>query len=165
MAETQASRMLSGGLYDAYDPALAAARRRARDLTAEFNRTGDAEKERRCDLLGRLLGASGPNLTIEPPFHCDYGTHITFGRDVFLNFNCVFLDCNRITVGDRVLIGPGVQVYAATHPMDPEKRRKGLEAALPVTIGSDVWIGDGAVIAAGNPCRVIKPVIKDPIEA
>ncbi len=192
MKKTETAKMLAGELYDPGDTDLSAARRRARDLLADFNRTRDFERIRRDELQTRLFGSAGSDLRIEPPFYCDYGTHIRFGADVFLNFNCVFLDCNLITVGDRTLIGPAVQIYAATHPMDAEVRRQGLEAALPVTIGSDVWIGGGAILcpgvtigdgavigagsvvtrdvpagmfAAGNPCRVIKPATKQDLVA
>jgi maltose O-acetyltransferase len=120
---------------------------------------------------------------IQPSFRCDYGYNLLIGRNVFINYDCVFLDCNRITIGDDVQIGPAVQIYTAQHPTDAETRRSGLESALPVTVGDNVWIGGGAilcpgvtigadtvigagsvvtrdlppgVIAVGNPCRVLR---------
>ncbi len=118
-----------------------------------------------------------------PPFYCDYGAHIVVGDRFFANYGCVVLDCNEVRVGDGVLFGPQVQVYTATHPLDPADRRAGWEMARPIVIEDDVWIGGGAilcpgvrigsgatvgagsvvtrdvppgVLAAGNPCRVVR---------
>jgi maltose O-acetyltransferase len=132
--------MLAGELYDASDPELTANRARARELLARFN----ARPER--DLLERLLGSVGAEVTIEPPFHCDYGFNIFVGD---ANANCVFLDCAPISIGDRVLFGPAVQLYPATHPVEAETRRRGLECALPITIGDDVWVGGAAIVVPG----------------
>nr|WP_304944991.1 sugar O-acetyltransferase [Verrucomicrobium sp. BvORR034] len=120
---------------------------------------------------------------IQPPFYCDYGYNIVLGSKVFFNFNCVVLDVMPVTIGSNVLFGPAVQIYTATHPLSAMERRTWREAAKPVTIGSDVWVGGGAIIcpgvtigdrtvigagsvvtrsipsdvvAAGNPCRVIR---------
>ncbi|KAG2449522.1 hypothetical protein HYH02_005664 [Chlamydomonas schloesseri] len=100
-------------------------------------------------LLGGLNAASPP--FIEPPFRCDYGYNITVGSDVYMNFNCCILDCNRVTIGNRVLFAPNVQVYAATHPLDGHVRNgtQGPEYALPISIGDDVWVGGGAIILPG----------------
>ena len=125
----------------------------------------------------------GKEVWIEPPFYCDYGSNITLGDNVFFNFNCVVLDVTPVVIGSRVLFGPAVQIYAATHPLSAAERRSGLEAGKPVEIGDDVWVGGGAIIcpgvqigpesvigagsvvtrniparvlAAGNPCRVIR---------
>ena len=91
----------------------------------------------------------GPGVWIEPPFQCDYGTQIHLGARVFINFQCVILDCNPVTIGDDVAFGPGVHIYAATHPLDPDERIKGPELARPVTIGAKAWIGGGAIILPG----------------
>lgn len=175
--------MLAGELYSAADPELTAARRRARDLLYTFNHSREAEQELRRQVLRDLFGSAGENLWIEPPFYCDYGQNITIGNYVFFNFNCVILDPARVEIGDRVLFGPNVQIYTATHPLDAATRCAGLEGAKPIRIGADVWVGGSAVIcpgvtigdrtvigagavvtrdlpsgvfAAGNPCRVIR---------
>ncbi|MEH6387858.1 sugar O-acetyltransferase [Pseudomonas profundi] len=178
-------KMLRGELYDPLSPELVAARNRARLLTRAFNHTSDSEQAERDRLLRELVPDCGSDVTIEPPFLCDYGDNITLGDRVFFNFNCVILDVARVVIGSNVLFGPGVQVYAATHPMSAAQRRTGLESGKPVTIGDDVWVGGGAVVcpgvtvgagtvigagsvvtrdipaevfAAGNPCRVIKAI-------
>lgn len=175
--------MLAGELYDALDPELAAARRRARNLTKALNDSRDDEQELRARLLRELLGAAGADVWIEPPFYCDYGSNITLGHKVFFNFNCVVLDCATVRIGDRTLFGPAVQIYTATHPLSAAERRTGRELARPIEIGADVWVGGAAIIcpgvnigaravigagsvvtksipegvfAAGNPCRVIR---------
>lgn len=180
---SEKEKMLAGELYHATDPQLVAERRRARDLLRAFNATTDAETELRASTLRELLGAAGEGVLIEPPFFCDYGSHIRLGDRVYFNFNCVVLDVAEVVIGSDVMFGPAVQVYTATHPMDYQTRRAGLEGGKPVTIGSDVWVGGGAIIlpgvtvgartvigagsvvtrdvpegvfAAGNPCRVLR---------
>lgn len=180
---TEKEKMLAGGLYDPRDPQLLGERRRARLLTKAFNDTSDDQGIERKKLLSELFGAMGKGTFIEPPFHCDYGGNIALGERVFFNFNCVILDVAQVTIGNHVMFGPGVQVYTATHPLDAEERRGGLESAKPIIIGDDVWIGGGAILcpgvtvgartvigagsvvtkdipadvfAAGNPCRVIR---------
>ena len=175
--------MLAGELYDPYEPSLVKARQRARRLCWQFNSADPDDAEGRAGMLSQLFDSIGSGCEIVPPFHCDYGSHIRAGSGVFVNFNCVILDCAWVTIGDRVLVGPAVQIYAATHPLEAEVRAAGKEFALPVTIGSDVWIGGGAILcpgvtigngttigagsvvtrdvpasvfAAGNPCRVIR---------
>lgn len=182
---TEKEKMLAGELYDAGDPQLAAERRRARDLLHALNASRDGQRELRMDLIRRLLGAAGEGVWIEPPFFCDYGTNLRVGDRVFFNFNCVVLDVAPVTIGNDVMFGPAVQIYTATHPMGYRERRTGLEAAKPIVIGSDVWVGGGATIlpgvtigarsvigagsvvtrdvpegvfAAGNPCRVVRPL-------
>jgi maltose O-acetyltransferase len=180
---SEKEKMLSGELYDPLDPQLAVERRRARDLVQALNQTRDDQQTERARILQALFGAVGEGLWIEPPFFCDYGSNITLGSKVFFNFNCVVLDPAPVRIGSNVLFGPAVQVYTATHPLSAEQRRTGLEFARPVEIGSDVWVGGGAIIcpgvrigarsvigagsvvtrdvpegvfAAGNPCRVIR---------
>lgn len=181
--KTEKEKMLAGELYDATDPELAAGRRRARLLLGRLNGSRDDETALRRALLQELIGSSGANLWIEPPFYCDYGSHIHVGDDVFFNFNCVVLDVAEVRIGSGTMFGPAVQIYTATHPISAEERRKGLESGRPISIGSEVWVGGGAVIlpgvtigdrsvigagavvtrdvpadvfAAGNPCRVVK---------
>lgn len=141
--------MLSGQLYDASDPVLSAERYRARKLFQEINLLKEDQKERRDALLYELVGEAGEGLWIEPPFYCDYGYNILVGEKVFMNFNCCILDVMPVRMGSNVLLGPNVQVYTATHPLDAATRATWLEFAKPVTIGSDVWIGGGAIICPG----------------
>jgi maltose O-acetyltransferase len=146
---TEIEKMLGGELYLACDPKLTAMRKRARRITREFNATTEDEIEKRSTLLAELFGSAGQGLEIEPPFRCDYGANIHVGRKVCMNFGCVILDCGRVTIGDHVLFGPSVHIYAATHPTEREQRKTGRELALPVTIGDHTWIGGGAIVSAG----------------
>jgi len=177
-------RMLAGELYDPLDPELVLARARARDLCQDLNATREADWDVRRGILKELLGRGGDSVWMQPPFFCDYGSNILLGERVYFNFNCVVLDVCRVAVGDFTLFGPAVQIYTATHPMNAELRRR-QEFGRPVAIGSDVWVGGGAIIcpgvtigsravigagsvvtrdvpeavfAAGNPCRVIRPI-------
>lgn len=143
------ARMLSGQLYLASDPELTAMRLRARRLTRLYNATTEDEGPKRDVLLRELLGRVGEGCFIEPMFQCDYGSFISLGRGVFMNFGCVILDCAPVTIGDRTLLAPGVHIYAATHPTDRAQRSALWEYALPVTIGADVWIGGHATICPG----------------
>lgn len=152
---SEREKMLAGALYRPTDPELLAAHARARRLMHRFNALPPGDGADGADdagarrLLADLLGAVGPNATIRPPFACDYGVNIRIGANVFANYGCVFLDCAEITVGDDVQIGPGVHIYTPTHPLDPVVRRSGLEAARPVRIGHNVWIGGGAILLPG----------------
>lgn len=140
--------MVAGDPYDPTDPELVAGRRRARDLTAEYNDTAADETARRRDLLDDLFGATGEYPTVEPPFRCDYGDNISVGGQFFANFDCVMLDPAPVEFGDYCQLGPGVHVYTATHPLDAEARR-GRESAEAITVGDDVWIGGQAVLNPG----------------
>ncbi len=184
-ALTEQDKMLAGLPYDASDPDLVRQRERARGLTHLYNASEAEEHTRRRSLLTELLGSGGETTTIEPPFYCDYGSHIHCGANVFLNFNCIVLDVSRIDIGNYTQIGPGVHIYAAHHPLSADQRRTGLELGSPVLIGENVWIGGGVyimpgvsigpdtvigsgsvvtrnippgVLAAGNPCRIIRPL-------
>ncbi len=170
-------------MYEGFDPQLLQERQRARVMLAELNRLTD--NDARMTTIRRLFGKIGAGFWIEPPFYCDYGFNIEAGDNVFINFDCVFLDCNKILLGDNIQIAPKVQIYTATHPLNAAERIKGPEFALPVKIGCNCWIGGGAIIcpgveigdnttigagsvvtknvpagvlAAGNPCRVIRTV-------
>ncbi|HEY2589274.1 MAG TPA: sugar O-acetyltransferase [Tepidisphaeraceae bacterium] len=181
---TEREKMLAGELYDALDPELVRCRDRARDLCQILNATREADREVRRRVLSELFGRGGDTVWMQPPFFCDYGTNILLGERVFFNFNCVVLDVCEVRIGDCALIGPAVQIYTPMHPMDAALRRR-QEYGRPVEIGSDVWIGGGAIIcpgvrvgsrsvigagsvvtrdvpddvfAAGNPCRVIRPI-------
>jgi maltose O-acetyltransferase len=144
---TEKEKMLAGALYDASAPEIQADMEAAHAWIERYNASLAAD-ERRALLLERFA-AVGDGAIIRPPFHCDYGFNISLGAGVFLNFNCVILDVVAVTIGDRTQIGPGVQILAADHPRDPAQRAAGLEFGRPVTIGSNVWIGAGAIILPG----------------
>lgn len=177
-------KMVSGELYDPGDRELVQARRRARGLLRELNALKDEQEDERRGILASLFGKGGESARVQPPFYCDYGTNIELGKHVFFNFNCVVLDVSRVSIGDYSIFAPAVQIYTATHPLDAELRRT-REYGKPVVIGSDVWVGGGAIIlpgvtigsrtvigagsvvtrdipddvvAAGNPCRVIREI-------
>jgi maltose O-acetyltransferase len=175
--------MLAGELYLATDPQLVAEDQRAQELLFRFNMTRpDAGDERRA-LLVELFDGFAAGAVLKPSFRCDYGSNISIGEDSFINYDCVFLDCNRIIIGREVQIAPRVQIYTATHPLDAETRLSKLEFALPVVIKDGAWLGGGAIIcpgvtigentvvgagsvvtrdlppgvlAVGNPCRVLR---------
>ena len=146
---TEREKMVSGALYNASDPELARSWRSARELLRAFNASHDEQQDERQRILRALFGAAGEGVSIEPPFFCDYGGNIAVGARVFFNFNCVILDPAPVTIGSDVLFGPGVQIYTATHPINPRERRSGLEAARPIVIGSDVWVGGAAILCPG----------------
>jgi maltose O-acetyltransferase len=145
---SEKEKMLAGELFDPLDAQLCLERDRCRDLCRRLNATREDQRAERQRLLEELFGRP-TDAWIQPPFFCDYGTNIVLGTKVFFNFNCVLLDVAPIAIGSNVLFGPAVQIYAATHPIGAAERRKGLEAASPITIGSDVWVGGGAIICPG----------------
>ena len=177
-------KMTAGELYDPMDPELAAGRDRARELCLALNATGPAQQDERRRILRQLFAAGGGSVVLEPPFFCDYGFNVELGERVFFNFNCVILDVCPVRIGSFTLFGPGVQLLTPMHPLNAEQRR-GKEFGKPIEIGSDVWVGGGAlilpgvrigsrtvigagsvvtrdlpegVLAAGNPCRVIREI-------
>jgi maltose O-acetyltransferase len=181
--KSEKEKMIAGELYDPLDTQLVEERLRTRLLLKQLNDSREDEEALRKQILSDLIGQAGPGLWLQPPFYCDYGSNITVGEKVFFNFNCVVLDVCPVTIGDRSLFGPNVQIYTATHPMDWQERARGVEFAKPIVIGADVWVGGSAIIcpgvtigdrsvigagsvvtkdippdvfAAGNPCRVIR---------
>ena len=145
---TEKQKMLAGELYDPLDAELSRERARCRDLCQSFNATREDQAEERRRLLSELFGRE-TDAWIEPPIFCDYGTNVTLGSQVYFNFNCVILDVAEVIIGDHVFFGPAVQIYTPTHPLDAAERRKGLESARSITIGSDVWVGGGAILCPG----------------
>lgn len=141
--------MLAGELYRSADPELVADAERAQRLLAQYNATSGEAAEVRMALLRQLCRSVGEGTVIRPLFACDYGYNIRLGRNTFINFNCVFLDCAPIEIGDNLQMGPAVQIYTAAHPLEADVRRSGLEYARPIRIGHDVWIGGGAIILPG----------------
>lgn len=181
---TEREKMLAGEPYDPLDPDLVAGRERARDLCQALNATREGEREERRRILKELFAAGGDSVWMQPPFFCDYGSNIELGERVFFNFNCVVLDVCSVRIGSFTLFGPAVQIYTPMHPLNAELRRKE-EYGKPVEIGSDVWVGGGAIVlpgvrigsravigagsvvtqdipeavfAAGNPCRVVRAI-------
>jgi maltose O-acetyltransferase len=182
---TELENMLAGRPYLGADPELVAMRARTRRVLRAYNATFMEDASQRRALLEELLGQAGPGVYIEPPFYCDYGAFLFLEDNVYMNFNCVILDCNHVRIGAGTMLGPAVQIYAATHSTDPTERAAGPELAFPVTIGRNAWIGGGAIIGAGltigdnttigagsvvtrsipanvvavgNPCRVVRTV-------
>jgi len=141
--------MLAGELYRADDPELAAAALCARQLEDRFNRLSVDDRDQRRAILEELLGEIGEDTEIRPPFHCDYGSHIRIGARVFANCGLVALDVAPITIGDDVQIGPNVQLLTPTHPLDPDLRRAKWEAAEPIVIETNAWLGGGAIVLPG----------------
>ena len=180
--KSEKEKMIAGEPYLASDPELVRDRLRARALTREYNTSTELEGKRQV-ILAALFGQINQHIDIEPNFRCDYGYNIHVGDYFYCNFDCIILDCAEVRIGHHVLFAPNVQLYTAYHPIDPTERASGLEMAAPITIGDNVWIGGGTIInpgvaigsnttigagsvvtrdipanvvAAGNPCRVIR---------
>ena len=146
--KSELQKMLDGELYKAWNEELTAMRNEARQLNSRYNTLMGASLEERNAILRLLLGRCS-SIDIQPPFFCDYGVHIFTGKNFFMNFNCVTLDCAKVTIGDNVMCGPYVQIYTAYHLVLAAERIKGPELAAPVTIGNNVWLGGGAIICPG----------------
>lgn len=157
---TEKDKMLAGEPYQSRDPELLALHYHAKRLLARFARSAFDDHSGKEEILRRLFGSLGTGVWIEAPFFCDYGVNVHIGGNCFVNYNCVFLDNNRITIGNNVLIGPAVQLDTASHPLLPEDRiiqnnvqnvgqTRYITQALPIIIGGDVWIGGGALIMPG----------------
>lgn len=183
---TEKDKMISGEPYNPTDLELVKLRADVRKKLGVYNQIGVHGNDVKYTLLNQILGGCGQNSWIEPPFYCDYGFNIVIGKDSFMNFDCVILDVALVTIGDNVMIGPKVQLLAATHALDPTERNfSGTELGKPVTIGNRAWLGAGVIVcpgvnigddavigagsvvtrdiparvfAAGNPCKVIKAI-------
>lgn len=146
---TNRERMLAGDLYIADDPELEAASKRAIALAHRYGEVYATDQDAARPLIEELLGSIAPDAHVRPPLYVDYGTYITVGPGTFANFGLTALDVAPITIGADVQIGPNVQLLTPTHPLDPEQRRAKLEAAEPIVIEDNVWLGGGAIVLAG----------------
>lgn len=182
---TEWDKMQRNEIYDDFDADLFSRRVEAKKLFKEYNATTDDETSRRREIMKALFKKVGENVYMEPNFTCEFGKNITLGNDLYINFGCTMLDCGQITIGNNTLIGPNVSMYSANHSLDPHERIAGALIPNPITIGDRVWIGGGSIIlggvsigsdsvigagsvvvkdipsgvvAAGNPCRVIRKI-------
>lgn len=181
---TAKEKMLSGEWYDAVDnPELTAELKACRDRIFELNSIRPGDTAARENILRSIIGHMGKGVTILSPFYCDYGSQISIGDCTYINFNFTVLDEAPVTIGSHVFIGPGCSLLTAVHPLDVQERNRGLEKALPITVGDNVWfggnvtvlpgvtVGEGAVVGAGsvvtkdvpphtvvagNPARIIR---------
>lgn len=153
-------KCMAGEYYDCHDRIFLDFKAHARDLLKEYHALAYEQKEEKGKILRQLFGAVGTNVSVGQPFLCDYGRNIYLGSNVSINMNCTFVDCNKITVGDHVLIASNVQLYTAAHPVELAKRltpdwNPGSEQyfcrtyALPITIGSGCWLGGGVIVLPG----------------
>ncbi|GHG04960.1 sugar O-acetyltransferase [Streptomyces albogriseolus] len=146
---TNLERMLAGDLYIADDPEIGRRLERAMRLAARYQATYLDERDQAKAVLAELLGSVGEDVEIRPPLYVDYGSNITVGARTFVNYHLTALDVAAITIGEDCQIGPNVQLLTPTHPVEPGPRRDKLEAARPITIGDNVWIGGGAIVCPG----------------
>lgn len=183
---TEKDKMLAGKIYDAnYDQELVAARVDAKELCYDFNHARPSEEAKRQGIIRQLLGKTGNQFEITGPFYCDYGFNVEIGENFYANHNLVILDGAKVTFGDNVFVAPDCGFYTAGHPLDADRRNKGLEYAKPITVGNNVWFGGGVkvmpgvtigdravigggsvvtkdipanMIAVGNPCKPIREI-------
>lgn len=186
---TEKEKMLAGMIYDAnYDEDLLRERAQCKDLCHAYNQLLPSKTEEQKAILKKLLGKTGESFCVTAPFWCDYGYNIELGENFYSNHSLVILDGAKVTFGANVFIAPGCGFYTAGHPIDSERRNAGLEYAYPITVGDNVWFGGGVqvlpgvtigsnvvigagsvvnrdipdnVVAAGNPCRVIRPITEE----
>jgi len=182
-------KMLAGMIYDSnYDEELLNERARCKDLCHEYNQLTPSNRTRQQEIIKKLFGSTKASFMVTAPFWCDYGYNIETGENFYANHNCIILDAAKVTFGDNVFIAPNCGFYTAGHPLDAERRNRGLEYAYPITVGSNVWIGGGAqimpgihigdntvigsgsvvtknipsnVIAVGNPCKVVREITEE----
>lgn len=182
---TEKEKMLSGNLYFYDDKDLVEERKITKLLVFELNNLNILEKEKRLEIFKKLLGKIGENCYIKSPFYCDYGANIEIGKNFYANYNTTILDCAKVQIGDNIFFGPNVSLFTVGHPIDAEIRNSGVEFALPISIGNNVWIGGNTVInpnvcigdntvigagsvvtkdipsgvvAFGNPCKVHREI-------
>lgn len=147
--KTEKEKMLAGEMYNPADPELLKERQEARCKVRIYNQTLETEEDTRKELLKELLGSTGENVYMEPNIRFDYGYNTHVGENFFANFDCTILDVCEVRFGDNCMLAPGVQIYTATHPLNPTERNSGREYAKPITIGNNVWIGGSAIINPG----------------
>ncbi len=183
---TEKEKALRGEFYNPnYDKQIILERTKTQDLCFEYNNTKPSNLAKREELIKEIIGRHGENFLLEQPINIDYGENITLGERFYSNHNLTILDGAKVTFGDDCFIGPSCSFYTAIHPIDYQLRNQGLEKALPITVGSNVWFGGGVivlpgvtigsnvvigagsvvtknipdnVVAVGNPCRVIKEI-------
>lgn len=180
---THKERMLAELPYRGWMDGLEEERMETKKKIWQYNNTCPDDVKTIGRLIREIIGVHGENITVEQPFHCDYGSNIEVGENFFANYNLTILDVAKVVIGKNVLIAPNVSIYTAGHPLDPEARNSGYEYGIGITIGDNVWIGGNTVInpgvhignnvvigsgsvvtrdipdhtvAAGNPCRVIR---------
>jgi maltose O-acetyltransferase len=146
---TNLERMLAGDLYIADDPEIARRQQHAVRLAARYQAAYAEDADAARPLLAELLGSLGDEAHVRPPLYVDYGSNITIGARTFVNYNLTALDVAAITIGEDCQIGPNVQLLTPTHPLEPQPRRDKLEAARPITIGDNVWLGGGVIVLPG----------------
>ena len=157
---TELEKCMAGQWYNCHDPVFLARKGRARALLREYNALAYEQKGEKTALLRQLVGSMGSNVSVAQPFLCDYGCNIHLGSNVSVNMNCTFVDCNRIDIGDNVLIASNVQLYTAAHPVElgarltpdwsPDSGEYFCRTyALPIRIGSGCWLGGGAIVLPG----------------
>lgn len=181
-------RMLAQLPYKAWLDGLSEERMACKKKLYEYNQSRPEQEEERSQLIKIILGKSGKNTYIEPPFRCDYGYNIEVGDNFYANYNVTILDIAKVTIGDNVMLAPNVSIYTAGHPIHKDMRNTGYEYGIEITIGNDVWIGGNTVIvpgvkigngvvigagsvvtkdipdnviAAGNPCKVIREITEE----
>ena len=158
-----------------------------RRLLQELNTVDRSDFEAIGRLVKQLFGKS-EGAFVNPPFYCDYGSNIQVGKNFFANYNCTIIDVAKVIIGDNCQMAPNVSIYTAGHPVHPVSRNSAYEYGIEVTIGDNVWIGGNTVIlpgvhigsntvigagsvvtkdipdwviAAGNPCRVIRRITEE----
>lgn len=185
---TEKERMLAGKLYLANDEELRSMSKKCRLLLDDFNSTKFGEFRERREIITKLFGSVGKDVSINKPFYCDYGVNISVGDNFYANFDCIILDVCKVSIGHNVFLGPRVAIYTAAHPVDKDVRNTGLELGKELRIGNDVWIGGNVVInpgvtigdnviigtgavvtrnipsgviAGGNPCKVLRKITEE----
>jgi maltose O-acetyltransferase len=146
---TNHERMLAGDLYIADDPAITEAVHRGIRLAAQFRDAYEVDPEAAQSVVQELFGEVGEGGFVRAPVHVDLGSRVTIGPRTFVNMGLTALDVAPIRIGADCQIGPHVQLLTPTHPVDPQPRRDKLEAAQPITIGDNVWLGGGVIVCPG----------------
>ena len=146
---TNRERMLAGDLYISDDPESERLAKRGLALTDAYNRAVIDDDPAARGILAELLGTLGDDAFVKPPLFVDYGENIHIGARTFVNYNLTALDVAAITIGEDCQLGPNVQLLTPTHPIEPRPRRNKLEAAQPITIGDNVWLGGGVIVCPG----------------